>query len=269
MRKALAIGFFVLLLIMPVFAQGPVNLLTNPGFEGAYNPQDNQGEIRVANGWRAFWSEGQRYVPGIDGGFNDHPTRRPEYNAALPGVDPYRIRSGQAAQHWFSFSGTSYAGVMQRVEGVQVGNTYQARAWLQGWCDNADGNTHYCAPNVAYVSIGIDPDGGDWYGSRAIQWSQWQALTGGYLRYNSPPVVANGTRVTVYISVAFKWPLKHDDAYLDDAELVVLTSSPQPTPTPTPPPPTGDCLDAVQTETIFRRVLIDVLTRIGITISGG
>src|SRR5262245_55849348 len=81
-----------LLTFSPQGAQAQTGeLLNSGGFEWPYNPdQRGDGGGFIATGWSAWWynDPGDLY----DG---------PEYKAASIEVDPYRVRSGLAAQQYF------------------------------------------------------------------------------------------------------------------------------------------------------------------------
>jgi len=270
MRKALAIGFFVLLLIMPVFAQGPVNLLSNPSLDAPYT--ERKDRVTIAHGWE--WSYWDRYLPLASDGGSTTPIIQPEYKQLTPAIDPMRVIDGDSAQGWFWAFAVGDATVYQTVP-VTPGKCYQAGAWASSWVSNQE-DTH--VDGEMYFNIGLSPEGRTIAWETGIIWTPFQWSGWEYREIKSRVVRATGSSMTVFLRAASKWKMRHNDAYFDKAWMYevscggddpIPTRIPTPTPTPTPPPPTGDCLDAVQTETIFRRVLIDVLTRIGITISGG
>jgi len=231
--------------------------LINGSFEGDYTER-GAGEIKVAPGWNPWYSQGKNDIPGLNGGgYETNATRRPEMNKAAITLDPYRVRLGKAAQHWFCYSGCGYAGVLQQVPAAP-GTTYRSSVWAQAWCGDKDSDPHSCKPDIAYISIGIDPDGGDWYGSRAIVWTQWAMLNAGYQQVQSVPVVARAARVTVYISVCFKYAATHNDVYLDDAALVQVEGAVVPPPEPEPePPPVGADVDYARIRADFAEVLAE------------
>lgn len=240
--------------------QANTGALVNGGFEGEYVTW-GAGEVQVAPGWAPWYSEGAHEIPGIEGGSSaTNPTARPEYRAATLAIDAYRVRSGEEAQVWFSFMKTNYAGIYQSVP-TEPGAVYEASVWAQCWAANDDGNPHSC-PWELYISVGIDPDGGAWYKSRSIQWSQWQRVQAGYTQFASPPVVANKARATVYIASAVKFAGKHGDIYVDDAqlELVKAGNGPCPTPEPTRICPTAE--PGTCTECDYERVREIVATEV-------
>lgn len=210
--------------------------IVNAGFELPYNEQ-GAGPIQVPHGWAAWWEDGLHDIPGIQGGSAaQYPTGRPEYKAATLDIDPHRVRSGGAAAQWFNYSRTGYAGLLQRVN-VEQGARYAFSVWAQCWSGDSNDPT-ICPPDRAYISLGIDPDGGTWIGSRAIVWTQWSAVGPDYVNFDSLAVDARKDTITLFVSVAFKWALRHNDVYLDDAALqrIAEGTTPEPCPTAIPCP---------------------------------
>ena len=231
-----------------------VNLLLNPSFEGTYTVRNNAGEVQVAPDWSPWWSEGLREIPGMEGGSaSTIPTARPEYKPLPVSVDAYRVHSGNTAQCWFSFSRVNYAGIYQQVPAT-VDKTYRFGVWAQAWSSNDDGAPH-TSPGELYISLGIDPDGGSWWKSRAIAWSQWQPVTNVYQRFVSLPIVAQKPMLSVWIASGVKWALKHGDIYVDDAECWEVAAAPTPEPEPEPEPGTGINYDWIAQ--IVRQELVD------------
>jgi hypothetical protein len=214
------------------------NLLANPSFEGIYTAR-GAGEVQVAPEWNPWYSEGWHEIPGIEGGSAyTIPTARPEYKPLPRSLDAYRVRSGDVAQCWFSFSRVNYAGIYQQVP-VAVGKWYQFAVWAQAWSSNDEADPH-TSPGELYISLGIDPDGNGWWKSRSIAWCQWQPVTNAYRQFISIPVVAQKSTVSVWIASGVKWALRHGDIYVDDASLVEFGMVPTPEPEPEPEPQPGE-----------------------------
>jgi hypothetical protein len=263
-----------------------VGSLVNPGFEGVYHAQDGQGPLQLANGWTARWVEGKMGVPGIGmrGTSSENtPFRRPEWKAAT--IDfPYRVRSGERAQQWFSYSGIHYAAIFSKAL-VTPGDWIYFTVYGQGWsCSQCDP----LAASDVHVSLGLDTACGEDMESRSVQWSRWQWLPPAKVKtaslenwswYKSPTVQATSSCVTVWIYTTAKWPFEHNDVYFDDVQVwkkniggVVATPTPYtpyPTPTPVVCPNTVDCLTRkeyeagnvgllTQIEAMFRRLTIEL-----------
>jgi hypothetical protein len=218
-----------------VQAQG-ANLLTNGGFEGVYISHENAGEVQVAPGWLPWHADGLTALPGITGGSTGSgvPTARPEYKAATVAVDRLRVWEGDKAQCLFSFYRTHYAGVYQQVS-VVVGRAYQVRVRAQAWSSATDDPRK--SEGEEYISLGLDPEGGSWYGSRAVVWTQWKWVGPTYVEYVSEPVIAQKPTMTLFLSGAHKWALKHGDIYMDDARMAEVSMPGDCPACPTPQPP--------------------------------
>lgn len=227
-RPALATLTIALVLLAglspSVLADCPGNLLTNGAFEAGFSAR-GAGEVEVANGWHPFYQEG----PDQDRGLN----HRPEYdaeNAAIHGTG--RIREGSYAQKWGKVFATHHAGIYQVVN-VPAGSTLRLTAWAQAWSSDKDD------PSVSdggkyTLSVGIDPTGGTDWTSPNIVWSapngtldQWVQL--------AVEARAQGPTASVFLRGDAEWPVKHNDAYYDDA---CLTSSAPPAPPTNTPAPT-------------------------------
>jgi len=216
----------------PLTMPAGTNLLVNPSFEGTYT-EWGVGEVKIAQGWQPWYSDGLKEIPGIEGGSaSTVPTARPEYRAATLAIDPYRVLDGEQSQLWFSFYKTNYAGIFQQVVATK-GKTYQFGVWAQSWSSNDDGNPH-TSPGELYISVGIDPDGGTWWKSRAIAWTQWSRVTNVFQEFVSLPITANKDKVTVWVASGEKFSLKHGDNYVDRAVMVEVPSGLEPCPTPEP-----------------------------------
>lgn len=217
----------------PALAQDN-NLLQNPGFEGgysAYTPQTAQehadcphgvcNTVQIPSGWRPWWVK----VRASDA--------NPEYKAAAPFAN--RIHSGSNAGQYFTFHRTHEAGFMQQVN-VPADTVLQFSIWGQAWVTNDDSATSDGNASIN-MRIGIDPTGGTSPTSPNIVWSGSANPFDAYQQF-SVQAQALGSRVTVFTYSRTEYPLKHNDVYWDDANLVVVGQ--QPAPPPPPPPDSGD-----------------------------
>jgi len=203
-------------------AEGPYNLLVNPGFEDGYSARPDpyapwegpQGELTVANGWE-LWYDNE---PGT-GCYNYRPEYKPEDGYAYP--DPLRVRSGQYAQKMFTMYSTHTAGLYQRV-GVPVGSQVEFSIWAMVWSSSGDDPYHSTSPGEYWLSVGIDPYGGTDAFSEEIIWSNGIEYYDEHAQL-SVTAVAQADHVTVFTRAAPKYCVKHNDSYWDDACLIVNT----------------------------------------------
>ena len=228
------------------------NLLTNPGFEGitcapgsapgwcddnwthdAYDGSQH-GNVFTPQGWVTWWRKGGEYG-------------QPEVKV-IPRVDPFigppaRINSGNYALLYFNFFRLQDGGLLQKVNGLTPGATVQLTAKGHGWACDADGSPYSCGdPWTQTFQVGIEPNGGTDPFSPSIIWSVDQTAPDAYQTIGaaSAQVGAAGT-VSVFLRAKTKWPVKHADAYWDDASLVYTAGAQpaEPTAVPQPEAPAG------------------------------
>ncbi len=202
------------------------NLLENGSFDGgAHYEQDKDGneipQVQVGDGWMPWWHETDT---------------RPEYV-----VDPRdaerRVRSGVNCQHWFNTFATHTAGVFQRVNGSGTwghGDTLVATAFVQAWSSGEDDPSE--SDGRYRMRIGIDPYGGLDPESTDIAWSETVQPYDEYFGINVT-TKALSDRATVFLWGQSEWPMKHNDAYTDDIQLVAIVSDGQPGDPPDGDPP--------------------------------
>jgi len=180
--------------------------LTNGNFEGDFRNVGGVGELSVAEGWEAWWHEGDT---------------RPEYKRATVEVDVRRVHSGNAAQQWFSSFATHTAGVYQRVEGIRSGAKLMFSAWLQAFSSNTDDFSH--SRGRYRMRIGVDPYGGVDSESPDIVWSDDGDSIQPYDEYVKLEVqtAAKSDRCTVFVWGQAEWGVKHNNGYVDDCLLTV------------------------------------------------
>lgn len=209
-----------------VQAQGE-NLLTNPGFEGAYSsftPQTAQQQeacpvgvcttAQMPAGWFPWWvSQTEDDLPEIN--------RMPEYKPVCP-FDPCpypeRLKSGAQALQYFTFHSTHTAGVWQRVN-VPAGANLRFTVWGQAWSSASD-QVPSDFPTAVNMRIGIDPTGGTNPFSGSIVWSGVQNPYDVYVPFEVE-ATAQGDTVTVFMWSAPQEARKHNDIYWDEASLTI------------------------------------------------
>jgi hypothetical protein len=215
---------------LPLEPAGPEsNLLVNPSFEGEYHayvppppghPDCNWGvcnTAQMADGWTPYWRSHSPDDP-------DWIIRMPEYKPASPiFTDPVRVRSGEAAQQYFTFYSTHEAGFYQRVA-VTPGVAYRFSVWGHSWSAEDDDDA-YSGPQDGVLNqrVGIDPTGGTDWQSPAIVWGP-QRTQYDYYGLFEIEAVAQAPYITVYTYSQPMWAVKHNDVYWDDAALVPVTT---------------------------------------------
>jgi len=207
-----------------------VGALINPGFEGIFLPQDGQGPLQLAKAWKARWVEGRQGKPGIGvagGAAENTDFRRPEWKEATIQF-PYRVRTGERAQQWFSYSGIHYAGIYQNAI-VTAGDTIVFSVYGQGWAGQSNDPL---TDGEIFVSLGVDPECKEWLESRSVVWTAWQwipnaksqnASLDNWTLFKSYPVKMLRSCATVWIVTTAKWATQHNDAYFDDAKMWRVT----------------------------------------------
>jgi hypothetical protein len=191
-----------------------VNLLSNPGFEGAYYAWNRIAEISVAEGWLPFWVSPQA---GDEGWKN----RTPIYQAATYAVSPHRTRSGQTAQMYATDMATHVAGLMQTVQ-VSAGQRLRFRAYGHAWSTDQDTVNSSIDPGNVRMKIGIDPTGGTNPFSSQVVWSAGKAVYDDYDDGFEVEAVAACPTVTVFLISSVEKPRKHNAIFWDDASLEVV-----------------------------------------------
>ncbi len=219
------------------------SLLMNGGFEGGFRYVDGIRELYGPNSWELWW---------------DPRSARPEWKDATVAVDSRRVRSGEHAAQWFNNYAVHTGGIYQRVMGLQPGSTLTLSAYVQAF---SSGKDDFSRSDGRYrMRIGIDPYGGVDPESADVVWSDGGNAVQPYDAYVPVAVstTARSNRATVWIWGQAEWPLKHNDAYVDDVALVASGGS-TPGPTPTPGPGTGCDYDTI------RGIMREELDRTGLT----
>jgi hypothetical protein len=183
-----------------------VNLLTNPSFEGPYEPKGGQ-EMKVPEGWIPWhfeWAD------------TDFP---PEFK---PAEAPYlnNVHSGQRALQYFKTWGTYHAGVYQKVAvtpGVKLRFTLYGKAWSRDDAGDCPPELS-CNPADMGMRIGIDPLGGSNPRAGSMVWSVQQSPIDQWVLF-SVEAVAESDIVSVFAWSSPSAPRRNQDTYWDDATL--------------------------------------------------
>ncbi len=213
------------------------NLLTNPGFEGqpvnfvqeSCPSQPASGVIPP--GWQPYYRCRQQSDP-------EYANHAPEFFNIDKRVNPAfapRVRSGDTALKYFNFyARNESAGVYQRVS-VTNGQWLELSMHVQMWtshCDLQPPSSVY-EPGNLEARVCIDTDGGTLDFDSGTVCSAWMRERG-WDQYGRVVVQAQAqsSEVLAVLNSRADYPVKHNDVYADDAELVIIA----PVPTPGPPP---------------------------------
>jgi hypothetical protein len=153
-----------------IFAPEP-GTLQNPDLEldwgelEGYQPYPGyENTVRTAPYWLPFWNDDYNPATGEN--------KQPEYG--YPRDAPHRVHTGEAAQQYgLSGWGGFEAGIYQVITGTTPGATYEFALWGLGWSSTVswpedDSNVR----KGLNFRVGIDPTGGESYGSADIVWSE-------------------------------------------------------------------------------------------------
>ena len=195
--------------------------------------------VQVPIGWKAWWLTPNNDTASPDY-YNDHPANcyetapdgcvawhNPEYRDSKgTQIGPARVRSGANAQKYFTFWSTHQAGLLQTVS-VPPGSTVRFDVYMHAWSSNVemredDPATFLSSEQTSmHMKVGIDPFGGDDPWSPNVVWSP-ERDTYDVWGYYEVRAVAQSDKVTVFTHSMPDKGMKHNDVYVDDAELVVV-----------------------------------------------
>ena len=211
--------------------------------------------VQVPLGWKGWWLSPNKDHAGDPNFYQNHPNNcysdapvgcvawhNPEFRDTK-GVTlgPSRIHSGSNSQKYFTFWSVHEAGVMQTVS-VPPGSVLRFSAWMHAWSTNQDGRQEFPDSYLSsgqtnmHMKVGIDPCGGEDPWSPNIVWSP-EHDTYDQFGYYEVRATAQCDKVTVYTHSMPEKAMKHNDVYVDDAELVVIDASSVVQPVPAPAQP--------------------------------
>ncbi len=229
--------------IVPAALLVPGNLLDNPSFEGQFV---NCGmSCNVAPGWTAWSIDPAPCIAGTPGCYipcpqncvETHPDEecatdfgcwwcRAEHKAATIQF-PERVHSGESAQQAFAFGRMAEYGVYQIVQ-VPVGKPVRLTVWTQAWqcfdpqstlCKQAKSDD----PDEMNLRIGIGALGETDPLSSTVVWSEPIESFDHYSPITLTATTQNVT-ITVFMYARPEWEYsrRNNDAYWDDANLVIV-----------------------------------------------
>jgi LysM repeat protein len=209
--------------------------------------------VQVPVGWKAWWLVPNRNHSGDPDFYQNHPNNcyedapegcvawhNPEYRDTK-GVTlgPSRIHGGSNSQKYFTFWSVHQAGVMQTVA-VPPGATLRFGAWMHAWSSNQDGREEIPASYASsgqssmHMKVGIDPCGGENPWSPSVVWSS-EHDSYDQFGYYEVRATAQCDKVTIFTHSMPEKAMKHNDVYVDDAELVIIDASGVAQPAPAAP----------------------------------
>jgi LysM repeat protein len=210
--------------------------------------------VQVPIGWTGWWLPPNTNHSSDTKFYSNHPNNcyadapedciawhNPEFRDTKTIVSgPSRIHSGKNSQKYFTFYSVHEAGLLQTVN-VPSGSVLRFGVWMQAWSSNQDGNDsdpssyNSSGQTSMHMKVGIDPTGGDDPWSANIVWSPEHDAYDVF-GYYEVRATAQSDHVTVFTHSMPEKGLKHNDVYVDDAELVAI-SVPAGAPLPQPNSP--------------------------------
>ncbi|HSD85725.1 MAG TPA: hypothetical protein VLG46_17815, partial [Anaerolineae bacterium] len=198
--------------------------------------------VQVPIGWKGWWLVPNKNTAASDF-YQNHPNNcyegapegcvawhNPEFRDTKGVVlGPSRIHSGSNSQKYFTFWSVHEAGVMQTVA-VPPGATLRFGAWMHAWSTNQDGREEFpdsyrsSGQSSMHMKVGIDPCGGENPWSPSIVWGS-EHDSYDQFGYYEVRATAQCDKVTVFTHSMPEKAMKHNDVYVDDAELVIIDAS--------------------------------------------
>jgi hypothetical protein len=204
------------------------NLLVNGDFEGGQHSQD-MDEVRVPDGWTAFWRPGG--TPVTYDKENPDGYQRPEM-MVIPKQPPYtnppRVADGSQA---FMITGSQRAfdaGIYQTLA-VTPGDvlcvTGVAHAWSNRFSDNPFGSTVTTEDDLrnANFQLGIDAQGGTDPFASGVRWGEVTHRYDDFGPLNAVQVTASAPSITVFVRGFMMWRFDHNEMFFDTISLVKIT----------------------------------------------
>jgi hypothetical protein len=193
--------------------------------------------VQVPVGWSGWWLP-PNTNPDDPDYYSNYPSwcppnapancyawHNPEFRDTAGGPqEPSRKVAGDNSQKYFTFYSLHEAGLYQTVGGIKPGARLRFSVYMLAWstADN-DAYRSFGQPTMG-MKVGIDPYGGNNPWSSNIIWSpvteafdHWETFT--------VEAVARSDRVTVFTRSRPYFAIQHNDVYVDEASLVVVSST--------------------------------------------
>ncbi len=198
---------------------------------------------QVPDGWAAWWR-----VPNNNYGdpnyFNTfphscqnkserqpadcRPWHNPEFRDTAGGpqdTGPSRRVAGENSQKYFTFYSVHEAGLYQIVGGITPGQRLRFSVWMEAWSNFGNDPWHSAGQPTMGMKVGIDPYGGNNPWSSNIIWSPVQESFDHFSQF-SVEAVAQSNIVSVWTRSQPYFAIEHNDVYVDEASLVVVSNTP-------------------------------------------
>ncbi len=211
---------------------GP-NLLDNPDFNWPAQTNSNVCAPGVAKdnaitprAWTAFWTCKNDAEKN-----QDQVNRDPEFRLMNADVaeQKSRVRSYPTSASFFNFfSLQRSAGVLQNVRNIRPGTRMRFSAWVQLWSTNGDAPNSSFQPGGMQARVCIDTLG---MTIAAPNFASPTIVCGAPTRQYDQFVqvwveaTAASDQVTVIVDTSSDFPVKHNDVFIDDAELYAIDGS--------------------------------------------
>jgi len=220
-------------------------VLQNSGFELGFHNQDDVGELKIADGWQAWYTEGS--------GFH-----RPEYGAELLTVGSGRGYAGAKSQKQFTTFARQDGGIYQRLSGFEPGRLYEFSAWVYIWSSD-ENNPDKSEKNGGYSAmVGVNPWGNCWPVNRTTIWGK-EKFAYDRWEYVSVTIEAWSEDLCFFTRGVQEWPVHHGDSYWDATSIREVTDpgGGKPCPTAAPYPTAEGCPTANPWPTVLPGAGVD------------
>ncbi|MCA9994635.1 MAG: hypothetical protein KDE56_02735 [Anaerolineales bacterium] len=267
-------------------AKPAVQLLQNGGFEADWGVEKSHQALQIDAAGLHEIAVGNVFTPPHWLVYFYHK----EGELAQPEVRDARHKertfAGEKGQVFFTFNRRHHGGFLQTVRtvpGQRLTLTAVAHAWSNHkdeahpdrfphpddpkWSDGVGYGGHFIlkgdtkptdddAVRNFTFRVGIDPTGGRDPRSDKVVWGTEAHIYNAYHAVPSVSAQAVGDKATVFLESQTLWPLKHNDAYWDEAQL--WQGAPQTGGTTKPPANNGDDKVVTGKKVVLRQVLTAV-----------
>jgi len=185
---------------------GP-NLLGNPSFEEGSSVYNNDGDLRVPNGWAPFWN----FIV-VDQCHNLKPHYEIEQH-------PTHVKDGSSSARQYTGYATHNGGLLQQAA-TTPGQTYQFSVYGFAWSTN-DPVVDSPSTATATLSVGIDPAGGTNPDAGSVVWSPGVVQMDSF-GFFSVRATATASKVTVFARANSDFCVARNDVFWDAASLRLM-----------------------------------------------